>query len=80
MILEMLFSYIILESKNLFLKDQTIIYFLGIAIALSFCLVLTFENLFDRYKLVVIKKSFKKSFNAKIVIIKIIIIFAPSLK
>ena len=81
MILEIMFSYIVLKGRNLIYPKQSIIYFLSLAFILSFCLISTLENYFDRFRLVIIKKNFNKSFLIRlfIFIILIVIIFASNL-
>lgn len=81
MILELLFSYFILKSNSLYTRGSSLIYFLGIAITLSYCIISTFENIFDRFRLIIIEKSFKKSFLQRIFafILIIIAIFALNL-
>lgn len=81
MILELMFSYYILKSNNLYSNSSSLVYFLGIAVTLSYCLISTFENLFDRFKLVIIEKSFKKSFLHRlfIFILLVVVIFAVNL-
>lgn len=81
MIIELLFSYFFLSARNLYSPNSSIIYFLGLAITLSYCIISTFENLFDRFKLVIITKSFKKSFLQRIFlfILLVVAIFAINL-
>jgi len=81
MIIQILFSYLILSSNNLYSANSSIIYFLGIAITLSYCIISTFENLFDRFKLIILTKPFKKSFLQKvfIFILLVVLIFALNL-
>ena len=81
MILELLLSFYVLKTNNIYVKNTSLVYFLGTAITLSYCLISTFENLFDRFRLVIITKSFKKSFLQRIFIfiLLIVAIFALNL-
>lgn len=77
-LLEILFCYLILNNKGLFLKNQLLLYFLGAAIAISILFVFTLENFLDRFKLVSLKPNFKKGFIIRLIvtIFAIILVFA----
>jgi len=81
MIIEVLATYFILKKENLIMKGQSIIYILGGAVAVTMCLIFTLENMFDRFKLIIINKSFSKMFIPKLLIfiILIVVIFALNL-
>ena len=81
MILEILFSYIILKENKFIINKQKIIFFLSIAFVLSYCLISSLENLFDKYKMIIIEKNFKKIFMRKLFlfIIFVILIFTISI-
>lgn len=67
-------TYFILKNKHYIVSGQTIVYFLSVALMLSYCLIQTLENIFDRFKLVKITTSFKKSFTSKLLLAILIII------
>lgn len=77
MLLEILFSYLILKSNKFIIGKQRILFYLALAFTFSYCLISTLENLFDRYRLVVIEKNLRKSFIYKLFafIISVILIF-----
>lgn len=81
MLFEVLGAFFIFKNNNLIVNGQTIIYFLGTAFVLSYCLISTFENVFDRFKLVIIKSNFRKTFITRLLIfiLAIILIFALNL-
>ena len=68
MLIEIVFCYIILKNSNYIVSGQTLVYFLAGSIALSLSIVATLENLFDRFKLVILKNDFKKEFTKKFLI------------
>ena len=81
MITEVLGTFFILDNQNLIARGQAIIYYLGVAITLSYCLILTLENIFDRFKLSIIERKFNKIFVTRLLIfiIAVILIFALNL-
>ncbi len=68
MLLEIIFCYIILKNSDYIVKGQTLVYFLGGSLAISLSIVATLENLFDRFKLVILKNDFKKDFTKRFLI------------
>ncbi len=62
MILEVILLYITLNSYDLILRRQTLMYFLGGSLAVSLFVIATLENYFDRYKLLIIKRQLKYDF------------------
>lgn len=66
MLFEIIFTYLFLHNSGNLVKGQLLFFFLGIALSLSIFLVSTLENLFDRYKLVVIKIDFRKGITLRL--------------
>jgi len=66
MLIETIFTYIILHNNNFLVKGQLLFFFLGGALALSIFIVSTLENLFDKNKLVILKVDFKKGFTLRL--------------
>ena len=81
MFIEVLGTFFILKNQNLIARGQTIIYFLGGALTLSYCIIFTLENVFDRFKLSIIDKKFNKTIVTRLLIfiIMVIVIFALNL-
>lgn len=82
MLAEILFTYFIIRNtSSVYLTSGRLIYYIGFALALSLALIGTLENIFDRFKLVVIKPDFKKLFTKRLLIFMIIsvVIFAVCL-
>ena len=81
MFVEVLGTFFILKNQNLIAKGQTIVYFLGGALTLSYCIIFTLENIFDRFKLSIIDKKFNKTIVTRLLIfiIMVIVIFALNL-
>lgn len=75
MLFEVIGTYFILKNQDMLAKGQTIIYFLGVAVTLSYCIIQTLENAFDRFKLVVITKKFSKKITTRLLIFILAIIF-----
>lgn len=78
MICELVFSYFILKTNGNLLSAQRIIYYLGGALVISIFSIFTLENMFDRFKLVILKPSFKKDFAVRLLLFffAVAIIFA----
>jgi len=78
---ELIGCYFILKNNNLLILNQRIIYFIGVALTLSYCLIRTLDNLFDRFKLVVISKPFSKVITTRLLIslFLIVTVFAINL-
>ncbi len=62
MMLEIVLSYVILDNYDYVISKQSLMFFLGGSIAISLLIVATLENLFDRFKLIIIKRQFKRDF------------------
>ena len=62
MMLEMILSYVILDNYNYVRSKQSLMFFLGGSMALSLLIVSLLHNLFDRFKLIIIKRQFKRDF------------------
>lgn len=80
-LLELLFAYILLKGNNLVVGKQPFIFFLGVVFTFGYCIICTLENLFDRFRLIVIKKSFNKTFMQRLFffILLAVLIFALNL-
>lgn len=76
-LLEVLFSYLILKSSRMIVGKQRIVFYLALAFTFSYLIISTFENLLDRYKLIIIEENFKRNFMVHlfIFILAIIAIF-----
>jgi len=72
MLIEIIFTYIFLKNSGNLVSGQSLFFFLGGALSLSIFLIFTLENLFDRYKLVVIKTDFKKGITMRLLFFIII--------
>jgi PadR family transcriptional regulator PadR len=81
MAVELIFSYIFLQNGGSLLRGQKLFFFLGAALTLSIFIIATLENLFDRYKLVIIKNDFKKGLTLRLLcfIIIAVVTFAINL-
>ncbi|NCB48744.1 MAG: hypothetical protein EOM55_03900 [Clostridia bacterium] len=66
MLLEITFTYLFLNNSGNLVRGQSLLFFLSVALVLSIFLVFTLENMFDRYKLVVLKIDFKKGLTFRI--------------
>lgn len=66
MLCETVFTYLFLNNSNYLVKGHLLIFFLAGAMIISIFLVPTLENLFDRYKLVILKVDFKKGLTLRI--------------
>ncbi len=66
MIFEIVFTYIFLKNAGNIIRSQLLLFFLSGALAISIFIVPTLENLFDRYKLVVMKIDFKKGLTLRL--------------
>lgn len=73
-LIEIIGSYFVLNNNNYIIRGQTVVYFLSAMLMLSYCLIQTLENIFDRFKLVKIKSSFKKNFITKLLISLLLIV------
>jgi len=78
MLFEIIATYFILKEHNMVIQSQTIIYFLAASLALAFGLIAILENIFDRFKLVIIEKPFSKSFIPRLLIFIILAIITFS--
>lgn len=78
---EIIGTYYLLKNNNLLQNSQTIIYFLSTMMILCFCVIQTLENIFDRFKLVKIKKRFNKVivFRFLITLLLVVAVFAINL-
>ena len=74
MLMEIIFSYILLNNANYIVQGQSLMYFLGGSISICISIIATLENYFDRYKLIEIKLKFKKDFTRKLLAFIIIAI------
>ncbi|MBQ3214077.1 MAG: helix-turn-helix transcriptional regulator [Clostridia bacterium] len=81
MLAEVLGAFFILKNQNLIARGQTIIYYLGVALTLSYCIIFTLENIFDRFKLSIIERKFNKILITRLLlfIIMVVLIFALNL-
>ncbi len=71
---EIIGVYYLLKNNNLLQKGQTIIYFLSTMMVLCFCVIQTLENIFDRFKLVKIKKRFNKIIVSRLLITILLVV------
>ncbi len=69
MLIEVIFCYIFLKNSNNIVSGQLLVYFLGASLAVCLSLVVSLENMFDRFKLIEIKPNIKQ------IVTKMIIIF-----
>ena len=69
MLIEVIFCYIFLKNSNNIVSGQSLVYFLGASLAVCLSLVVSLENMFDRFKLIEIKPNIKQ------IITKMIIVF-----
>ena len=74
MLMEIIFSYILLNNANYIVQGQSLMYFLGGSISICISIIATLENYFDRYKLIEVKLKFKKDFTRKLLAFIIIAI------
>lgn len=81
MLLEIFVPYYLLKNNNMIINEQKLVYFLGFAVTLTYGIILTLENTFDRFKLVIIEKRFNKIFIPRLLIfiITVVVIFALNL-
>ncbi len=81
MLLEVIFCYIFLKKSNNIVGGQSIVYFLAGSLAISVCIIISLENLFDRFKLIEVKPNFKQNITKMLIIFLFlcIIIFATCL-
>lgn len=78
MLVEILFAYLLLKNNYLIVGKQPFIYFLAIVCTLTYCIISTMENIFDRFRLIVIEKTFNKTFMQRLFgfIVLTVVIFA----
>lgn len=69
MLIEVIFCYIFLKNSNNIVNGQSLVFFLGASLAVCLSLVVSLENMFDRFKLIEIKPKIKQ------IVTKMIIIF-----
>lgn len=81
MILEILCVYMFLKKSNNLVSGQSIVYFLSLSISLGIAIIVSLENLFDRFKLIEFYPNFKQRITKMIIIFIFlsIIIFATCL-
>lgn len=71
---EFFISYLILNKNNLFLNSQKIIYIACSVAIILVGLIFTIKNIFDRYKLIIIKKYYTKDFVVNLLIFILLIV------
>lgn len=71
---EFFISYLILNKNNLFLNSQKIIYIACSVAIILVGLIFTIKNIFDRYKLIIIKKYYTKDFVVSLLIFILLIV------